>query len=491
MNEYLHGAYGKVNAVGIRVPALANSAIVYIGTAPIQQLPKEQWNINKPVVVENMADARAKFGYSDDFASYTLCEAMKVHFDMKGVGPLIFINVFDPDAHKGTGFSQPFVPQNGRLLLNIDNTIYDSIELTPDQGDKLTPDVDYTLTYDYNRMMLVAVELKKGAFGKGNVIVKSNSTMPEKVTGDDIIGTTNDMGLNTGAYVLRDVYSATGFIPSYVAAPGWLSDPDVHDALASMTKKIAGHWDAYMFVDLPLTDGETALTMKTIAAWKESNGYNRDNETVYWPLVLGTDGKKYHLSVLAAANFQAMLKENDGVPYNSASNTDAGIIQNLYIGENEKNRLYNDEIINAYLNKNGIASATYMGGHWVIWGAHSAEYDQEKGDSINVAETNLMMLYYVSNDFQHRRSVDVDKPMTPNDIKSIVAEEQIRLDALVKVGALTYGVVHQNASRDARSDVINGDFSFLFDVTTTPLAKSLTAIVNWTDDGFKTYFQDY
>jgi hypothetical protein len=27
-------------------------------------------------------------------------------------------------------------------------------------------------------------------------------------------------------------------------------------------------------------------------------------------------------------------------------------------------------------------------------------------------------------------------------------------------------------------------------VTTTPLAKSLTAIVNWTDEGFVTYFAD-
>ncbi len=100
-----------------------------------------------------------------------------------------------------------------------------------------------------------------------------------------------------------------------------------------------------------------------------------------------------------------------------------------------------------------------------------------------------MMLFYISNDFQHRRTRNVDKPMTSNDIKTIVAEEQTRLDALVKVGALTYGAVHINADEAAKSDVMNGDFSFAFNVTTTPLAKSLTAIVNWTDDGFVTYFE--
>ena len=84
----------------------------------------------------------------------------------------------------------------------------------------------------------------------------------------------------------------------------------------------------------------------------------------------------------------------------------------------------------------------------------------------------------------------MDKPLTSNDIKTIVAEEQTRLDALVKIGALTYGEVHLNAEADAKSDIMNGDYTFAFNVTTTPLAKSLTAIVNWTSDGFVTYFAD-
>ena len=100
-----------------------------------------------------------------------------------------------------------------------------------------------------------------------------------------------------------------------------------------------------------------------------------------------------------------------------------------------------------------------------------------------------MMLYYISNDFQARRSADVDKPLSPNDIKAIVAEEQARLDALVAMGALTYGKAELKADADAKSDVINGDYAFTFNVTTTPLAKSLTAIVSWTDDGFVTYFE--
>ena len=76
-----------------------------------------------------------------------------------------------------------------------------------------------------------------------------------------------------------------------------------------------------------------------------------------------------------------------------------------------------------------------------------------------------------------------------NDIKSIVAEEQTRIDALVSIGALISGTVRLNASMENRSDIIKGDFSFIFDLTPTPVARSLTAYVNWSDEGFTTYFE--
>ena len=167
------------------------------------------------------------------------------------------------------------------------------------------------------------------------------------------------------------------------------------------------------------------------------------------------------------------------------------MIQNLYLGEAAVGRVYDDTLINAKLNKNGIASAVYVGGRWVIWGSHSADYNQTDADQINVSETNRMMLYYISNDFQHRRTRNVDKPLTANDIKTIKSEEQARLDALVQDRRAE---LRRSAYRRDRpladSDVYSGDYTFTFNVTTTPLAKSMTAVVNWTADGFVTYFAD-
>ena len=349
---------------------------------------------------------------------------------------------------------------------------------------------DYNIAYNPDKKTIVISEVTSGSLGTSALTITYSIIDATAVTDNVVIGSSDGLGLNTGVFAVKDVYQVTGYIPAYLLAPGFSSHPAVHSALYQNSVKINGHWDAYMFVDLPIVNSGTAITLDTAATYKNANGYNKENETVYFPLASGIDGQKYHLSVLAAANFQELLIAQDGIPYRTASNTACSLIENLYLGEAYAGRIFDDSIINEKLNKNGIASAAYVGGRWAIWGAHSADYNQDNATQINVAETNRMMLYYISNDFQDRRTLDVDQPLTPNDIKSIVSEEQTRLDALLAVGALTYGEVMLNSSAQARADILNGDWQFSFNVTTTPLAKSLKAVVNWTDDGFATYFEE-
>lgn len=485
MSDYLHGAYGQVNVTGTRIADGSQGAIVYIGTAPVHTVEDGAKNVNIPIVVHNIAEARKYFGYSEDWANYTLCEAMYVHLEYKGVGPLILINVLDPVKHKSdeTG-NISLTPKNGRITIpEAESIIIDSLKV----GEKVKGK-DYAVSYNVDKKVITISEIRSGSLGSDALTITYDSIDPSKVKEEDVIGTSDGLGLNTGLYAIKDVYPVTGFIPSYIACPGFSSMPDIHGVMYENSVKINCHWDAYMFADLPIT-GEEAVTFESVKKFKDENGYTHENEKVFFPLAQGIDGKKYHLSVLAAANFQALLLEQDAIPYKSSSNTECSLIESLYLGEEYKGRVFDDSIINEKLNKNGIASAAYLGGRWVIWGAHSADYDQDNKDMVNVAETNRMMLYYISNDFQHRRTLDIDKPLTANDIKTIVSQEQARLDAMVNIGALTYGKAYQEATADAKSDIMNGDHIFSFDVTTTPLAKSLTAKVNWVDDGFATYFE--
>lgn len=490
MADYKHGAYGVIQAVGSRVADESQGAIVYVGTAPVHNVEGGANNVNKPIVVNNIAEARKYFGYSDEWDKYTLCEAMHVHLENKGVGPLVFINVLNPATHKASeSGTVSKTPENGRVTIPAaQDIILDSVVVKSGNTAKIKG-TDYAIAYNVEKKTITISELTAGALGTSALTITYNTVDASAVTAADVIGASDGLGLNTGIFAIKNVYQLTGYIPAYLAAPGFSSVPAVHAAMYQNSVKVNGHWDVYMFVDLPIVNGETPLTLDTAKTYKNGNGYTKENETVFFPLAQGTDGKIYHLSVLAAANFQELLLAQDGIPYKTASNTDCSLIENLYLGASNTGRVYDDSIINEKLNKNGIASAAYVGGRWAIWGCHSADYDQDNGDQINVAETNRMMLYYISNDFQHRRTPDVDKPMTANDLQTIIAEEQTRVDALLNIGALTRGVVTLNADAQAKSDIMNGDYSFLFDITTTPLAKSLTAIVNWTDEGFVTYFE--
>ena len=493
MSEYLHGAYGESNVIGAPVALGAQSAIVVVGTAPVNQVENGDKNVNIPIRVSNIAEARKYFGYSGEWDKYTLCEAFHVFFEERGYGPLVCINVLDPATHRGqTSATKTATPSSGRVVFSgAEDIILDTVVLTHTVDSEtvtLVKGTDYAIAYDFARKAIVATELSTGALGDTAITATYYSVTPTSIDDDDIIGSTDGSGLNKGLYAIKDVYQKCGMIPAYLIVPGFSSSKDVHEAMYLNSQKVNEHWDIFMYADLPLMNGSTQLTMDTIYAYKVANGYDKENEKVFWPLAKGTDGKTYHLSVLAMAALLENLHENDDIPYHSSSNLPVPLVENLYMGAAFEGRVWDDSIINNKLNKYGIASACYLGGRWVIWGAHCADYNPTDANFVNVAETSRMMLYYISNDFQNRHFEDVDQPLTANDIASLVSEEQARLDALVQIGALTYGTAAVDASPDARSDIMNGDYKFTFDITTTPLAKSLKAIVNWVNNGFETYF---
>ena len=155
--DYLHGAYGLTHAVGVRVPDESQSTIVYVGTAPVHTLglaSGETYNVNKPVLVTSMAEARKLFGYSDDWAKYTLCEAMYAHLQSKGVGPLVFINVLDPTkaGHKSpTPVSNDLTPSNGVIVIaSAESIILESVVIQTKDETPVTKvkGTDYDIAYN-------------------------------------------------------------------------------------------------------------------------------------------------------------------------------------------------------------------------------------------------------------------------------------------------------------------------------------------------------
>lgn len=484
MNEYLHGAFGGIVPDEAKQSARTRNAVVYVGTAPVHTVAGGAANKDRPVAVNSFSEAVKLFGYSDDWADYTLCEAIYTHLAREGVGPVVLINVLDTaKCSAAEETTAQLTPAGGRVTIAAaDKILLDSVSITGK-----VKGTDYTIAYDYATKTITIRQTDAGSLGTEALSVKYTAIDPSKVADADVIGVSDGDGTNTGLYALKNVYQETGYIPSLLLCPGFSEVPEVHAAMIANSRKINGHWDMFVYSDIPIVKESAAMKISEAAQWKDENSYNNPNEKPHFPMALGTDKRKYHISVLGAVNFQKLMLEKDGIPYRSPSNTGCAVVENLYMGESATGLRFADDTINEKLNKNGIASVAFIGGQWVVWGAHTGDYAQDDAGNISASETNMMMMYYLSNDFQHRRAAEIDTPMTMNRLKQIVAEEQARLDALISTGALLYGKCLLNATEDNRSDMVKGDFSFRFSVTTTPLCKSLTALVNWTDKGFETY----
>ena len=488
---YKHGVKAIYNERDEGLSAELTRAMVFIGTAPVNTVKGGGENVNKPVVVGSFEEAAAAFGYSEDWAKFTLCEVMRHYFANEGAGEAVLINVLDVTKHLSATASTASltIGADGKtaVMANAQLVYVDGVTVTD-----FTEGEDYTKTYDRTTGNLT-FKCVGDNWGTGvtSISISYKTVNSAAVTNADVIGTTDNMGHNTGMYAVRNVYQLCRRVPSLICAPGFSQTPAIREAMETVSRSINGHWDAVIFTDLPVVNGGAAMTLANVYAYKKANGYTGNNEKVFFPMAEGTDGRVYHLSTLAAANMRKLLNDAEDIPYQSVSNSEVGIIKNLYFGTEGDTGVYGDDTINQYLDKNGISSACYHGGKWVLWGAHTAEYDQETEDEINIADTNVMMMFYLGNDFQMRHAEDIDKPKTANDMRSLASFEQARLDALVSNGMLSYGRAYINAKLLGRSDIVRGDHSVCFDITPTPLARSLTLYINPTEDGYETYYAQY
>ena len=71
-----HGVYVSQLATSVSTPVVAESGIPFVvGLAPVQVADKPA-AAGTPVLCTSWAEAVEKLGYSDDWATYTLCEFM-------------------------------------------------------------------------------------------------------------------------------------------------------------------------------------------------------------------------------------------------------------------------------------------------------------------------------------------------------------------------------------------------------------------------------
>lgn len=480
---YKHGVTAEFVESISTLPEKGETTVVYIGTAPVNLIRgwKEKGLVNRPVELSE-GNYQKVIGYSPDWKKFTISEAIALHFrnEIAGIGPIVAINVLDPDIHKkeaSTTTALTFVNDYARF--ESDTIILDTLVL----ADKVEG-TDFEVSYDLETSSVIVHALTEI---ETNVNATYDEVDPLAVTADDIIGTVTQNGERKGLDAVSMVYQNLNKITNIIAAPGFSHNPTVYKKMLQVSQKINGHWYAYVVADLPLAGNDTK---EKAIAWKKANNYTSENSVPCWPQWKTTDGTIYHLSTMTAWEMMLVDASNQNIPMESPSNK-AIPSGTQYFGESSKNSGYDQQEANE-LNASGIMTAIFWGGENVLWGDHTGAYEYGKlKDNRSIFINSIRMMMYVANSFQKDHAVEIDRPMTVQMSNTIRIAEQEKADALASMGALIGSpVVVFEATDNLQGDLVEGNFTWRTKLTPTPPFKSGTLKVAYTDEGFTTYFSE-
>ena len=481
---YKHGTYGEFAETVARPATQSGTIAVYVGTAPVNLVRGYADYVNAPVYLTDLNAVKRYMGYSDDWETFTLCEAFKAHFDnINGnVGPIVAINVLNPAIHKkSTETTVQLTFANKRATIDGDTIILDTLVL----ADKVEG-TDFTVDYDFTKKQTIITDI-----GTVPISTQVQATYSEvdasTIEADDIVGGVTAGGVYTGLGCVGLVYPELNFITNVIAAPGWSENKAVYEAMISAGMKINGHWDAFVVADIPIADNDT---IEEAIAWKNTNGYTNERSKVCWPQAMDTSGRIYHISTLTVWSMLNVDATHNGIPMETPSNKDT-FIAKQYFGSSSTNRGFDQSRANE-LNAEGITTVVYWGARWVLWGGHTAGYEfAGVTDPRVIFDNNIRMMMYITNSFQQEHAMEIDEPMTRAMADTIRNREQEKADALVAIGALIgTPVVTFEESENSTAELVEGNFVWGFEGTPTPPFKSGTLQVAYTDAGFDSYFGD-
>lgn len=537
MSEYLYGTYGHLAGSVVSATAEAPTVALYVGTAPVNLVRgfASKKVINTPIQIANYNDAVSKIGVSSDWDKYTLSEVVEAHFNNANgnVGPIYVINVLDPAIHKksaATTKNLNFV--NGSAAFESEDIILDTLAIA-----NKAEGTDYTVAYNFTTHKVTIMSADAENPLDGAIAVTYNEVDTTGITEDVIIGSKTEMGVFTGLQAAELLYQNHNAVLNLLAAPGWSDKPAVYKALIAKATKLNGHWDGFVYADIPLTynaisyaevesptgnpaekgyyelvngkyvpsedttvDSEKTYysqvstptennTLAKAVAWKAANGYTSERSKVFFPKAQGTDGNVYHISTLALVETLKLDLAHNGVPFESCGNKDVAV-NKQYFGTAAVFAGFDVTDANM-LCSNGIDTVVYWGGSWKLWGDHTAAYvyGSSDVDPRDIFDVSMRMLLYLTNRFQINWASIVDQPFTVQLKDTILVREQERLDSLVTMGALVGNptITFEEENNPAES-IINGNFRWDISVTPTPPLKSASAYVAYTDAGLSAYF---
>lgn len=479
---YKHGIYTGEQATSL-VPMTETEAglVVAFGTAPVH-LASAPAEANKPVLCYTLKEAVAALGYSDDWEKYTLCEAMKVHFALFNVAPIVLVNVLDSTQHTKSQEKKEIKLESGVATIE-DAILLGSLKIfkTASDTEAAAAGTDYTAAYNDNNAVVVTTLTGGKLDGATSVYAAYTAIDATKVTAADIVGgVSNTTGKSTGLELIEEIYPRFGIVPGTMIAPGWSHNTVVAAVMKAKEKNINGHFNAISICDAPTNE---VKAYSAVSEWKNKNNYVDNGNILCWPL-LTLGGTKYHMSTQLASLLAQVDSENDDIPYYSPSNhslqADGACLE-------DGTEVFLSSSTAAYLNGQGVVTALNFIGGWKAFGNRLTAYpsNTDVKDSFIAIRR---MFNWVGNTLVTTFWSKIDKPTNKRLIASIVTSANVWLNGLTAKGALLGGRVEFRSDENTKTDLMDGKIYFHVYITPPSPAREINFVQEYDPDYIDTLF---
>jgi len=478
MSTYKHGVYTSEVPTSMVAPVSGTAGLmVVIGTAPVNMLADPSAAVNKPLLVNNYKEAVEAVGYSDDFASYTLCEAISAAFSVVGTGPLVLINVLDPSnaSHKAA-VAETTVQVNSLVaLVNVKGMIDDNTLVVKlgTGSTTLTKGTDYTTSFNDDGTLNIILTSTGAGASATSLKVSGNKVDPSGVTAADIVGGVNaSTGVEKGLEVIRQIYPKLGMTPGILLAPRFSMEATVAAALQAKTKEINGVFKCVCIIDVSSKTGG-ALKYSDVNTQKAAQAISDANAYPVWPCA-AVGEVVYSGSSLAAALTAYTDAVNADTPNVSPSNKTIAISKACLADGTE---VVLDQDQANTVNSFGVATFLNMNG-FRLWGNNTAAYPGNT-DPKDRWFSVRRFLNWAANTFILTYFQKVDSPANPRLIEAIVDSENVRGNGFVARGVCARYEITFNEDENTTADLLNGKLTFHQYITPYTPAEDIEDVIEF------------
>lgn len=463
-----HGFNLTEATTSVSAPVQVSSGLqVIVGTAPVNQLADPEAAVNTPLYLSTYKEAVAAVGWSDDFAKYTLCEAISANFQVMGTAPIVVINVLDPGKHTTPLDATTVQVNDGVAQIDKTGILLKKLVVKKDTT-ALTAGTDYIATFNDDGTVNIAL-LDDGKGKDATTLSVSGSILdPTKVTAADIVGGVSAAtGEETGLEVVRQVYPKFGKVPGILLAPRFSKDALVCAALQAKCRKINGVFNAVCYIDLDC--GTSGAKKYTDVAGQKTKQTATSREAYALWLFCKVGDIVYSGSTMAAAATVYNDGQNNDCPNASPSNVTVPISAACLEDGTE---MLLDQEQGTFLNDQGIATFIRSSSDFVIWGNETACYPKNT-DPKDMFLCVRRFFNHAWTSFVLDNMGKLDKPMNPKRLQSIIDSENMKGSTYVSNGVCASYRMVADTEKNTEAELVAGHYHFWMYCTPFPPMKQV------------------